>query len=97
MRSSHRLGGCIVLSSWLPFRNDYPRVMTDAAKHLRVFQAHGDEDMVVSHEWGHGSHNLLKTLLTGEEPKFLTIAGMGHSSHPKEIDAVDKFLHHVLK
>jgi predicted esterase len=71
--------------------------MTDAAKHLRVFQAHGDEDMVVSYEWGHGSHDLLKTLLSGEEPKFLAIPGMGHSSHPKEIDAVDKFLHHVFK
>jgi len=38
-----------------------------------VLQVHGDEDRVVGHQWGEGSHQLLKTLGITPEPQFMTI------------------------
>jgi predicted esterase len=57
---------------------------------------HGDEDRVVSHKWGHGSHELLKSLAISPPPQFATIEGMGHSSDPEEMDLVKAFLKNVF-
>jgi len=42
---------------------------------------------------------LLQSFITDSSraPAFLTIAGMGHSSDSKEIEAVKQFLHAVLQ
>lgn len=73
LRSEHSLGGCIALSTWLPFRSQYPDVLSSAATNLPVLQVHGDEDQVVSYPWGKGSHEVLKGLLTSPAPEFITI------------------------
>lgn len=73
LRSEHSLGGCIALSTWLPFRSQYPDVLSSAATNLPVLQVHGDEDRVVSYPWGKGSHEVLKGLLTSPAPEFITI------------------------
>lgn len=73
LRSVHSLGGCIALSTWLPFRAQYPEVMSSTAQGLRVLQVHGDEDQVVSYHWGQTSHNVLKNILTNPAPEFITI------------------------
>ena len=73
LRSKVALGGCIALSSWLPFRDDYPASLSPTAASLKIFQAHGDADNVVDHNWGFLSHSLLKTMIQQNEPKFLTI------------------------
>jgi predicted esterase len=34
LRSPHKLGGCIGLSTWLPLRNSYPQSLSESAKSL---------------------------------------------------------------
>jgi lysophospholipase-1 len=95
MRSSVPVGGCVALSSWLPFKAEYPAAKTSASDNTKIFQAHGTADNVVQFTWGQGSHELLKTFMT-ISPEFLSIRGMAHSSHPTEMKAVDTFLNSVL-
>lgn len=88
LRSEHEFAGCIALSTWVPMHREYPNVLSETAKKtLKVFQAHGDEDQVVGLQWGEKSHHMLKEVLDNE-PSFLVIPQMGHSSDPKEIAAV---------
>lgn len=96
LRSELGLGGCIALSSWLPFRSEYPASITPGASNIKVFQVHGTADSVVSYRWGHGSHELLKTFIKSTPPRLMTIEGMGHSSDPSELEAVSSFLKTVF-
>lgn len=99
LRSPYRLGGCVALSTWIPLRDDYPAVMSESGKFLKVLQVHGDADQVVNYNWGKASHHLLKTLISEpgvEPPQLLTIQGMGHSSDPMELVAVKKFLDFIF-
>eukprot|EP01031_Cornospumella_fuschlensis_P040788 gene40788-49745_t len=47
LRSQHSLGGCIALSTWVPFASEYPTSLSPAAANLKILQVHGDEDQVV--------------------------------------------------
>jgi len=38
LRSQYSLGGCIALSAWLPFRNEYPAALSLNAKSLNILQ-----------------------------------------------------------
>eukprot|EP00428_Durinskia_dybowskii_P078333 CAMPEP_0170361214 /NCGR_PEP_ID=MMETSP0117_2-20130122/3689_1 /TAXON_ID=400756 /ORGANISM="Durinskia baltica, Strain CSIRO CS-38" /LENGTH=184 /DNA_ID=CAMNT_0010615569 /DNA_START=127 /DNA_END=678 /DNA_ORIENTATION=+ len=52
LRSSHALGGCVALSTWLPLRDDYPVALSASAQgSLRILQVHGDSDTVVGYNW----------------------------------------------
>lgn len=95
MRSSVRLGGCVALSTWLPFRDEYPEAKSAAATDIKIFQVHGTADSVVRFPWGKSSHDLLAAMCA-EPPRFMSIDGMGHSSHPREMAAVDQFLNAIL-
>jgi len=55
------LCGCISLSAWLPFRDEYPLKMSNAASTLRIWQAHGNRDNMVSLERGRTSHEILRS------------------------------------
>jgi predicted esterase len=77
--------GCIALSTWVPLGADYPAALSTAAKTMAIFQAHGSADQVVNFAWGRASHVLLKEMIPSPEPHFMSIKGMGHSSHPEEI------------
>eukprot|EP01038_Epipyxis_sp_PR26KG_P006433 gene6433-8851_t len=90
------LGGCVVLSSWLPFHNDYPAQLSSGASQLPIFQAHGDEDMVVAFKWGLESHKMLKSLIPNPEPQFIKINGMGHGAEMSEINSVELFLKSIF-
>ena len=94
LRSKHKLGGCIALSTWLPLRDDYPTAFSEYATSMPLLQIHGDRDNVVAYQWGEMSYNLLKTYITNASiaPKFVTIKGMGHSSDHEEINIVKEFL-----
>ena len=76
LRSEHKLGGCIGLSTWLPLRADYPAALSTASKSLDILQIHGDSDQVVGYSYGKMSHVELKKLLDQESsPQFHTIQG----------------------
>jgi lysophospholipase-2 len=74
MRSTHKLGGCVALSTWLPLKDDYPAAASETAKSLPILQVHGDRDQVVAHQWGKGSHDILKTIIQNPAPQFHTIS-----------------------
>ncbi len=38
LRSTHALGGCIALSTWLPLRDDYPAALSPTAQNLKILQ-----------------------------------------------------------
>ncbi len=92
LRSSHSLGGCVALSTWLPLRASYPASLSSAAASLPILQVHGDADSVVGYDWGKNSSVLLAQMLNNPSPVFITIPRMGHSSHSKEIQHVEEFL-----
>ena len=96
LSSTHKLGGCIALSTWLPLRDSYPEKLSQVAAHLPILQVHGDADQVVSYEWGSGSHKILETMLKDPPPRFLTIEGMGHSSSEEEMRAVRTFIDEIF-
>jgi predicted esterase len=60
-----------------------------------VLQVHGTADQVVNFMWGENSNKLLGTMIT-PPPKFMSVPGMGHSSHPSEIEEVKKFINEQL-
>lgn len=66
-------GGCIAFSTWIPFHKDYPVAFSPHAASMAILQAHGTADAVVSYEWGHQSHLLLKSFISNPEPILLTI------------------------
>lgn len=73
LRSQHTLGGCIGLSTWLPFNGDYPSALSPSSTNLPIFQAHGTSDAVVRYQWGQNTHNMLKSMISDPEPEFLSI------------------------
>ena len=96
LRATHKLGGVIALSTWVPFRKDYPSSLSEASKDsLRIFQAHGTADQVVKFEWGLASHVLLKELIPSS--RFMRVPKMGHSSEQKELEEVRSVLLHWFK
>lgn len=97
LRSEVAFGGCVALSTWLPFKHEYPDALSVAASTLKIFQVHGTGDAVVRFEWGLGSHKILKSLIPEPSPQFMSIQDMGHSSHPNEIAAVNLFLKEVFR
>ena len=79
LRSAHQLGCCVALSTWLPFRDEYPTALPATLnKAMPVLQVHGSADQVVAHKWGQGSSELLKTMLTNHE--FITIKVCTHAN-----------------
>jgi predicted esterase len=38
LRSSHSIGGCVALSTWVPFSADYPAALSRAASSLKILQ-----------------------------------------------------------
>lgn len=40
LRSPLQFAGCVALSTWLPFRDDYPSALSEEAKTLPVFQVY---------------------------------------------------------
>jgi len=96
MRLTIPIGGYIALSTWLPFASSYPEKMAAPAKKAKILQVHGGSDFVVSFKWGKTTHALLSKLLT-EHPRFEPISGMGHSSDPRELGMVTRFINSLFK
>ena len=77
LRSNVKLNSCVALSTWLPFRADFPASLSESSKDLPILQVHGKDDQVVAFKWGEGSYNLLKQMIPSTE--FMAIHDMGKS------------------
>lgn len=68
--------------------------MSEANKSTKVFQAHGDYDMVVQAKYGVKSGELLKE--AGVDVDFRMYAGLPHSASPEELEHMQEFLRERL-
>eukprot|EP00612_Vaucheria_litorea_P007512 CAMPEP_0171473450 /NCGR_PEP_ID=MMETSP0946-20130122/1847_1 /TAXON_ID=109269 /ORGANISM="Vaucheria litorea, Strain CCMP2940" /LENGTH=232 /DNA_ID=CAMNT_0012003213 /DNA_START=49 /DNA_END=747 /DNA_ORIENTATION=- len=95
MRSENVLGGCIAMSSWLPFANEYPEVLGKGIREgTPILQCHGLLDSVVQYDWGKSSHEKIKSM--SPSAKFETFSNLDHSACPEEIEKVNAFLKSCL-
>ena len=94
LTNKHKLGGMIVLSSWLPLHKKFPGAIVGTNRDIPCLQAHGDCDPVVPYRWGQLTSTTLKGFLGNHE--FKTYKGMAHSSSPVELHDVKDFLQQIV-
>ena len=94
LTTQHKLGGVIILSSWLPLRNKLLGSVVSTNADTPCFQAHGDSDAVVPYEVGQLTAIILKGFLTNHE--FKTYKGMVHSTSAEEFQDVKDFLNNLI-
>lgn len=51
LRSPHAIGGCIGLSTWLPFSADYPAALSPAATGIKILQVNFFFLFIVIHDF----------------------------------------------
>lgn len=84
-----KIGGLIILSSWLPL---HKKVLNEIKgdKSYPVFQAHGTTDPVVNFTLGKMTYQMLKEYMP--DMMFKNYGGLGHSSSPQEMSDVKDFI-----
>ena len=74
-----RLGGCFVLSSYLPMHNQYPvPLLAIEAKRTPVFIAHGTMDTVLPYSFGDITRQKLESFMDRGTVQFVGIPNMAH-------------------
>ncbi|CAG8434126.1 4735_t:CDS:2 [Ambispora gerdemannii] len=94
LTSEYPFAGIISLSGYIPCRKKILMMSTETNKKTPIFMGHGDWDMVVPHQFGKETSNLLQE--NGYSVNFKTYEGMGHSSDVEEIRNVTEFLKRVI-
>mmetsp|Transcript_33318 Transcript_33318/g.66074 ORF Transcript_33318/g.66074 Transcript_33318/m.66074 type:complete len:304 (+) Transcript_33318:221-1132(+) len=89
-KASSTLGGVVALSGWMPLGKEAKGRVTEEAKKTPLMMCHGELDMVVSHEWGAKSMELVKEL--GFQVDWHSFPGLDHGALPQEIYAVGQWL-----
>ena len=51
----------------------FSQALSPSAVNLPILQVHGDSDSVVDFDWGQGSHQFLKVMITDPIPNFIKI------------------------
>ena len=95
LNTTHKIGGILALSCWMPMHQQFMAEKSKAAEGQQpsyppVLQCHGDCDPVVPYKWGQLTSTLLKSLKLDHE--FKSYRGLGHSSGDEEMEDVRKFL-----
>jgi len=87
------LAGCIALSCYLPgSQADYSKL--EKKLETPVFQAHGDEDGVVSYKRGQLTAEVMETLV--KDHKFITYPGMMHEATMDELQDIRTWIDQKL-
>lgn len=97
LRSTHKLGGIVALSSWLPMRKEFQNSspgLSSLAKETPVLMCGGDMDNVVNPLFQSGSAKVLRDL--GVDVDFRTYPGLAHSANVSELSDFAKFVKQVL-
>jgi predicted esterase len=90
----YKLAGVVGLSGYLPMRNKFFHMVSDANRKTRIMLGHGDSDSVVEYAFGRVSAQFLQKYKFDIE--FRTYAGLDHGASPEEIQDVLAFLQDVL-
>ncbi|KAF8514807.1 Phospholipase/carboxylesterase [Hysterangium stoloniferum] len=106
LTTERKLAGLIAMSSYLPLNGKMKSMMSDHAKKLPIFMAHGTADPVVAFEHGQNSYLYMKDVLgfpvveTGKTAgvgiRFEQYEGMGHSADPRELKHLTEWLKDVI-
>jgi len=94
LRYPHRLGGVMVLSSYVPLAESLKAEKHRANQDVAIFYAHGEQDDIIPISFAEQSRDLL--INQGYQPEWNSYA-MPHAVVPEEIDAIGIWLRKVLK
>ncbi len=92
---THKLGGIISLSGYLPLHRSFNSLMNPSTKSLPIFMGHGTADYVVQYRWGKDSHGWLKEAGC-TNTTFKSYENLDHSCNDLEIHDVKEFLQACL-
>ncbi|XP_063902364.1 acyl-protein thioesterase 1-like [Zophobas morio] len=87
------LAGLIALSSYFPLRRQFTSFSV-SNKGVKIFQAHGKYDDIVSYEWGKKSYEYLKSL--NLPVTFKTYENLGHHSSAEEMADIKCFIQNLI-
>ena len=93
LRHTPRLGGILVLSSYLPLAQTFSHETCAASRHIPIFMAHGRSDTVVPYALGAASAKRLSEL--GYQLEWHEYA-MPHSVCMEEVRDIEAWLTHQL-
>lgn len=105
LTTEHKLGGVIALSALLHLQKELKDLITQHARSLPIFWAHGDADSLAPTKLVDQSVDFLTSFgisrLEQEEfgkpgLAFVTYAGLGHSSSPDELRDMGQFMSRVV-
>jgi len=91
LTSPHQLGGCAALSCYLP---GDPATYGEPPHQAPVFQAHGDQDGVVTYHRGQLTASLVSKLM--KDHQFVTYPGMMHEATLEELEDIKTWLNEKL-
>lgn len=94
LRYPERLGGIMVLSSYVPLAETLAAEKNSANQDVAIFYAHGEQDDVIPISFAEQSRNLLEAQSYSVEWHQYP---MSHAVIPDEIDAIAVWLRKVLK
>ena len=94
LRYSQRLGGIMVLSSYVPLAETLPAEKHSANQDVPIFYGHGEQDDVIPISFAEQSRDLL--LAQGYQVEWSTYA-MPHAVIPDEIDAMGNWFRKILE
>lgn len=89
-----RLGGLVVLSSFLPLRNEISSMIVPENSHIPVFQGHGTADPVVAFQYGENTGKALEDI--GLNMTFKKYLGMGHAAAMEELEDLGDWFENVI-
>jgi len=86
-----RLAGCVALSCYLPGGEaTLDQLGLSSPVETPVFQAHGDQDQVVSYNRGKITSQVLEALV--KDHRLVTYQGMGHEGTMEELEDIQAFI-----
>jgi len=95
------LAGVVCLSGWLLLSHRLKQLASETSKQTAFFLAHGEDDEIVPHEYGVESHKVFSKTLdipyrsldaAGPGIVFKSYSDMGHSSDPREIQDLTRWI-----
>ncbi|KAH8092463.1 Phospholipase/carboxylesterase [Cristinia sonorae] len=106
LTTERKLAGLTVLSGWLPLKDKFKAMVNDHFKKLPIFWGHGTRDQVVRYVYAEQSVEFLKSIGVKDavsEPSakpvglsFHSYAGLEHSTSPKELDDLQRWIEQVI-
>jgi len=85
-----KLAGLLILSAYLPQRDEFFERVTDCNKQTEFLMCHGENDSVIPLDWGKKSYDQL--ISSGRSGVFKSYSGMAHEASNKEIEDVLEFV-----